>query len=119
MSLEIFHEEGIWDLIFSENFFYFESGSDESAGQIFADTEKSEISSASRSTGNTEEVTGVNSLQMQVISFVEFASTSDGNTQNMVGSFISLFWHTYFFVFFNLLEFIYFLIGKRVYIYYK
>ncbi|KAH1245168.1 BEACH domain-containing protein B [Glycine max] len=83
MSLEIFHEEGIWDLIFSENFFYFESGSDESAGQIFADTEKSEISSASRSTGNTEEVTGVNSLQMQVISFVEFASTSDGNTQNM------------------------------------
>ncbi|KAL3023955.1 hypothetical protein AAZX31_04G093500 [Glycine max] len=83
MSLEIFHEEGIWDLIFSENFFYFESGSDESAGQIFAYTEKSEISSASRSTGNTEEVNGVNSLQMQVISFVEFASTSNGNTQNM------------------------------------
>ncbi|TKY74425.1 BEACH domain-containing protein lvsC [Spatholobus suberectus] len=83
MSLEIFHEEGIWDLIFSENFFYFESGSDESAGQIFSYNEKSEISSASRSTGNTAEINGVNSLLMEVISFVEFAATCNGNTQNM------------------------------------
>ncbi|RDY05943.1 BEACH domain-containing protein B, partial [Mucuna pruriens] len=83
VSLKIFHEEGIWDLIFSENFFYFESGSDESAGQIFAYNEKSEISSASRSTGNTTEVNGVNSLQVEIISFVEFAATCNGNTQNM------------------------------------
>lgn len=81
-SLKIFHEEGIWDLIFSENFFYFESGSNESAGQIFAFSEKSEISSASRSSG-TEEVNEFNSLQMEVISFVEFAATCNENTQNM------------------------------------
>lgn len=87
MSLEIFREEGIWDLIFSENFFYFESASDESAGLIFAYNEKSEILSASSSTSNTAEVSGVNSLQMEVISFVELAATSNGNAHNMVGSF--------------------------------
>jgi len=91
MSLEIFRQEGIWDLMFSENFFYFPSGSDESAGQMFAYNEKSEILSASRSTGNTAEVSGVNNLQMEIISFVEFAATCSGNTQNMVCSFISLF----------------------------
>nr|KYP63865.1 Retrovirus-related Pol polyprotein from transposon 297 family [Cajanus cajan] len=83
MSLEIFHEEGVWDLIFSENFFYFESGSVESVGQIFACNEKSEISSASKGTGNTAEVNGINSLQMEIISFVEFAATCNGNTQNL------------------------------------
>ncbi|XP_022633032.1 BEACH domain-containing protein B isoform X2 [Vigna radiata var. radiata] len=82
-SLEIFRQEGIWDLMFSENFFHFASGSDESAGQMFGYSEKSEILSASRSTGNTAEVNGVNSLQMEVISFVEFAATCSGNTQNM------------------------------------
>ncbi|KAK7353018.1 hypothetical protein VNO80_18450 [Phaseolus coccineus] len=83
VSLEIFREEGIWDLIFSENFFYFESGSEESTGQIFAYNEKSAILSASRSTGNIVEVNGVNTLQMEVISFVEFTATCNGNTQNM------------------------------------
>lgn len=82
--------------MFSENFFHFASGSDESAGQMFGYSEKSEILSASRSTGNTAEVNGVNSLQMEVISFVEFAATCSGNTQNMVGSFIPLlFIHLY------------------------
>ncbi|XP_061352489.1 BEACH domain-containing protein B, partial [Gastrolobium bilobum] len=83
MSLEIFREEGIWDLIFSENFFYFESASDKSAGQIFACNEKSEILSASSCTSNTAEASGVNSLQMEVMSFVEFAATSNGNAHNM------------------------------------
>ncbi|XP_014501021.1 BEACH domain-containing protein B isoform X2 [Vigna radiata var. radiata] len=82
-SLEIFRQEGIWDLMFSENFFHFASGSDESAVQMFGYSEKSEILSVSRSTGNTAEVNGVNSLQMEVISFVEFAATCSGNTQNM------------------------------------
>lgn len=95
-SLEIFRQEGIWDLMFSENFFHFASGSDESAVQMFGYSEKSEILSVSRSTGNTAEVNGVNSLQMEVISFVEFAATCSGNTQNMVGSFIPLlFIHLY------------------------
>lgn len=88
LSLEIFREEGIWDLIFSENFFYFESASEESAGQISAYNKKSEILSASSNTSDTSttEVKGVNSLQMEALSFVEFAATSNGNTHNMVGS---------------------------------
>ncbi|XP_057426071.1 BEACH domain-containing protein B isoform X2 [Lotus japonicus] len=85
LSLEIFREEGIWDLIFSENFFYFESASEESAGQISAYNKKSEILSASSNTSDTSttEVKGVNSLQMEALSFVEFAATSNGNTHNM------------------------------------
>ncbi|CAJ2641153.1 unnamed protein product [Trifolium pratense] len=83
MSLEVFREEGIWDLVFSENFFYFESASEETAGQIFAYNQKSEFLSASSSTVDTPEVNGVNSLQMEIMSFVEFAATSNGNTHNM------------------------------------
>ncbi|MCI25654.1 putative BEACH domain LvsC-like protein [Trifolium medium] len=86
MSLEVFREEGIWDLVFSENFFYFESASEETAGQIFAYNQKSEFLSASSSTIDTPEVNGVNSLQMEIMSFVEFAATSNGNTHNMVGT---------------------------------
>jgi len=104
VSLEIFREEGIWDLIFSENFFYFESGSEESAGQIFAYNEKSDILSSSRSTGNTVEVNGVNTLQMEVISFVEFAATCNGNTQNMVGSFIPLLLYIYIYIYIYILK---------------
>jgi len=85
MSLENFREEGIWDLIFSENFFYFESGLEETARQVFAYNEKSELLSASSSTVDTPEVNGVRSLQMEIMSFVEFAATSNGNTHNMVG----------------------------------
>lgn len=84
-SLEIFREEGIWDLIFSENFFYFESASEETAGQIFEHNKKAEVLSASSSTIDTPEVNGVNSLQLEIISFVEFAATSNGTTHNMVG----------------------------------
>lgn len=82
-SLENFREEGIWDLIFSENFFYFESGLEETARQVFAYNEKSELLSASSSTVDTPELNGVRSLQMEIMSFVEFAATSNGNTHNM------------------------------------
>lgn len=85
LSLEIFREEGIWDLIFSENFFYFEPASEETAGEIFAYNKKSELLSTSSSTIDTPEVNGVNSLQLEIISFLEFAATSNGNTHNMVG----------------------------------
>ncbi|OIW14558.1 hypothetical protein TanjilG_14944 [Lupinus angustifolius] len=85
MTLEIFREEGIWDLIFSENFFYFESSSDEFTGLTLAyNEEKSEILSASGSTSNTAGVIEVNSLQMEVISFVELAATAKGNAHNTI-----------------------------------
>ena len=96
LSLEIFREEGIWDLMFSENFFYFESASDESAGQILAYNEKADILFASSSASNIAEVSGVNSLQVEIISFVEFAATSSGNAHNTVGSFFPASLNVYF-----------------------
>ncbi|QHN94309.1 BEACH domain-containing protein B [Arachis hypogaea] len=83
LLLEIFREEGIWNLVFSENFFYFESVSDESARQILDNDEDSEILSAPSSVSNMAEVSGVNNLQLEIISFVEFAATSSGNAHNM------------------------------------
>ncbi|KAI4337584.1 hypothetical protein L6164_015981 [Bauhinia variegata] len=84
MSLEIFREEGIWDLILSENFFYFGSASEKNAGEVFAYIrEESEIFSASSGNRSVTKVSGVSSLQMEVISFVEFAGTSDGNSHNL------------------------------------
>ncbi|KAI4307513.1 hypothetical protein L6164_030691 [Bauhinia variegata] len=84
ISLEILREEGIWDLIFSENFFYFELDSEETAGEAFACIEdKSEIFSASSGNSSVAKVSRVNSLKMEVISFVEFAATSSGNSHNL------------------------------------
>lgn len=91
MTLDIFREEGIWDLIFSENFFYFELASDSSSGGRFAHAEKkSEMFSASSSVSSVSKVGGANSLQMEVISFLEFAATSNGSAHNLVGSSIFL-----------------------------
>ncbi|KAJ7958905.1 BEACH domain-containing protein [Quillaja saponaria] len=74
-SLEIFREEGLWDLIFSENFFYFEPASEEIAEENFAcNDEMSDIYSTSSSTNN---------LRLEVISFVELAATSNGNAHNL------------------------------------
>ncbi|CAL1372181.1 unnamed protein product [Linum trigynum] len=52
ISLEVFREERIWDLIFSENFFYFGAG-------------------------------GIEILQMEIVSYVEFAATCKGSVHNL------------------------------------
>ncbi|XP_054792696.1 BEACH domain-containing protein B isoform X2 [Prosopis cineraria] len=83
MSLEFFREEGIWDLIFSENFFYFEVPSEENSGETFAYSERSEFFSASSSNSSISKEGRVNILQMEVISFLEFAATSNGNSHNL------------------------------------
>ncbi|KAF7830030.1 BEACH domain-containing protein B isoform X1 [Senna tora] len=95
MTLEFFREEGIWDLIFSENFFYFDLASEENDGETFAQTEKSEMFSASSSISSVAKVGGVNSLQMEVISFLEFAATSNGNAHNLVGFSFFLLWYMF------------------------
>ncbi|XP_038715869.1 BEACH domain-containing protein B isoform X2 [Tripterygium wilfordii] len=86
MSLEILRDEGIWDLIFSENFFYFgpalEGASTESStsnegslgklGESISDSSDSQL-----------KANGIEILRMQVISFVELAATINGSVHNL------------------------------------
>lgn len=82
--LEIFREEGIWDLIFSKNFFYFAQASEEFSGEYYEGSpRKPEIYATSSSTNNQVKSSGVEILQMEVISFVVFAATSNGSAHNL------------------------------------
>nr|KJB29367.1 hypothetical protein B456_005G097000 [Gossypium raimondii]KJB29368.1 hypothetical protein B456_005G097000 [Gossypium raimondii] len=78
--LEVFRKEGIWDLIFSENFFYFGSSSEEcyeeSTPYPDGSPKKVEEYSASGSTG-------IQILQIEASSFVELAATSNGSIHNL------------------------------------
>ncbi len=98
MLLEIFREEGIWDLIFSENFFYFAPASEEFSGEYYEGSpRKPEIYATSSSTNSQVKSSGVEILQMEVISFVVFAATSNGSAHNLVGApFILTLCMTYF-----------------------
>ncbi|KAH7524781.1 hypothetical protein FEM48_Zijuj06G0155600 [Ziziphus jujuba var. spinosa] len=68
LSLEVFQEEGIWDLIFSENFFYFGPASEDISGDCRTSKSKN---------------FGFEILQREVISFVEFAATSSESIHNL------------------------------------
>lgn len=88
--LEVFREEGIWDLIFSENFFYFGPALEELSAEYYAYNEgsprKPEIYATSSSTNSQVKSCGVEILQMEVISFIEYVATSDGSAHNLVGA---------------------------------
>lgn len=88
--LEIFREEGIWDLIFSENFFYFVPASEEFSGEYYTYNEgsprKPEIYATSSSVDSQVKSSGVEVLHMEIISLVEFAATSSGSAHNLVGA---------------------------------
>ncbi|KAG0531834.1 hypothetical protein BDA96_04G056200 [Sorghum bicolor] len=75
--LKSFREEGLWDLIFSEKFFYFGSSLDyiQQNDQLI-DAPKS---IDSRSFSETD----VNVLQAEAISFLEFAATLNENSNNL------------------------------------
>ncbi|XP_042494689.1 BEACH domain-containing protein B-like isoform X2 [Macadamia integrifolia] len=85
--LEVFREEGIWDLIFSENFFYFGPTSGESSRELVTDIEGvpsySDLCSTSGSTSNKVKLGDVEILQKEVITFVEFAATFCGSSHNL------------------------------------
>lgn len=88
LLLEVFREEGIWDLIFSENFFYFGPASEGSSIECCTYNEGSLSNSeiyASNYTDCQGKAVGVEILQMEVISFVEFAATFSGSAHNLVG----------------------------------
>lgn len=87
-SLEIFREEGIWDLFFSENFFYFGHASEDFSLECCTNndddsSEKPETYYAT-SSNSPLKVEGVDIIQIEVISFVEFASTTCGSAHNLV-----------------------------------
>ncbi|XP_015579782.2 BEACH domain-containing protein B isoform X1 [Ricinus communis] len=86
-SLEVFREEGIWDLIFSENFFYFGPASEEVSGEYFTCydrfKEKYETAFPSGSADSQTKASGIEILQMEIVSFVEFAATCNGSVHNL------------------------------------
>lgn len=90
--LEILRDEGIWELLFSENFFY--SGSiDKSISEGMGVREgfsKLSGACASRFHDSPKEVGDIDSLQMEIISFVEFAAMDNGSVHNLVPSFAHL-----------------------------
>ncbi|XP_031393123.1 BEACH domain-containing protein B isoform X2 [Punica granatum] len=84
--LEVFRDEGIWDLLFSENFFYFGPAFDDSSGEWSTGDEEFSrrlgILYSSNSLDPTK-ATGAELLQMDLISFVELAATSKGSAHNL------------------------------------
>ncbi|KAF3447262.1 hypothetical protein FNV43_RR12442 [Rhamnella rubrinervis] len=86
LSLEVFREVGIWDLIFSENFFYFGPASEDLSGDCCTSNEfrrKHEMLSVSNINNSQSKTNGVEILQTEVISFVEFAATSSESAHNL------------------------------------
>ena len=72
----MFREEGIWDLIFSENFFYFAAISEEAS--------RAKLDHSSKSSSSMEGQDNLDIFHMEVISFVEFTATLNGNKHNLV-----------------------------------
>ncbi|KAK9930220.1 hypothetical protein M0R45_027267 [Rubus argutus] len=86
VSLQIFRQEGIWELIFSENFFYFGPAPEDLSGECCTHVEsqrKNEMLSSSSDISSQAIVCGIEVLQMEVISFVEFVATSNGSAVNL------------------------------------
>ncbi|XWS25391.1 hypothetical protein CRYUN_Cryun27aG0064600 [Craigia yunnanensis] len=85
--LEVFRKEGIWDLIFSENFFYFGAASEEFSEEFTpyheGSPEKLEKYSASGSNAVQLKFGGIGIMQIEAISFVELAATSNGSVHNL------------------------------------
>ncbi|RLM79604.1 BEACH domain-containing protein B [Panicum miliaceum] len=81
--LKSFREEGLWDLIFSEKFFYFGSSVDY-MHQIIQETWNDQLIDAPKSTDSESlNEIDVNILQAEAISFLEFAATLNENSNNL------------------------------------
>nr|XP_029116201.1 BEACH domain-containing protein B isoform X4 [Elaeis guineensis] len=85
--LETFREERIWDLIFSEKFFYFRPSLEEVDEEIHAHSDSvlvnSELPSTAESSKDQAKPIKVDILQVEAISFLEFVATLSGNTNNL------------------------------------
>ncbi|KAK4792509.1 hypothetical protein SAY86_022944 [Trapa natans] len=77
--LEMLRDEGIWDLLFSENFFYFGPAFDESSGDCCSSNKEFSGRFDTRSSSDCLDplkASGPELLQLDIISFVELAATS-------------------------------------------
>ncbi|KAF4394948.1 hypothetical protein F8388_017676 [Cannabis sativa] len=86
LSLDVFREEGIWELIFSESFFYFGPTSEDASAKSCTYNEsltKNEVYSTSHIIDNQAKSYGVDILQRELISFLEFAATLSGSAHNL------------------------------------
>ncbi|KAG4194045.1 hypothetical protein ERO13_A06G031500v2 [Gossypium hirsutum] len=85
--LEVFRKAGIWDLIFSENFFYLGSASEEPFKEISTYNEGSleKLEKYSSCWSNVVQLkdNGVGTIQREVITFVELVATSNGSLNNL------------------------------------
>ena len=82
--LSLFHEEGLWDVMFSEHFFYFEMSSNISIdGRRLSDAQVL-YSSGIFDHGDHEEIIDSEPLRLEVISFVELAATANSSYDNAV-----------------------------------
>jgi len=81
--LPAFREEGVWDLIFSGNFFYFGSSVEDTCFHTVTDIKNGDVNSNQISI-HSESLyrTDVKILQAEAISFLEFAATLHENTYN-------------------------------------
>ena len=88
--LDVLRAEGVWDLIFSENFFYFWPASAECFVEYCKYDEvppwNLEIYSSSNRISSELHGSEVDILQIEAISFVEFAATLNDSSHNLVGS---------------------------------
>ncbi|KAF9610456.1 hypothetical protein IFM89_022420 [Coptis chinensis] len=85
--LKVFREEGMWDLMFSENFFYFGPNLEGISGDFsrynVGMPRKFELCCSSNSTSSQLKPSEVEILQIEIISFVEYAATFTGSAHNM------------------------------------
>ncbi|KAF5183051.1 Beach domain-containing protein b [Thalictrum thalictroides] len=83
--LQVFREEGMWDLLFSENFFYFGASSEGISGDFSRYNEGilQKIETCSSSASAELKVNEVEILKLEILSFVEFAATFNGAMHNL------------------------------------
>ncbi|KAK6938070.1 PH-BEACH domain [Dillenia turbinata] len=87
MLLDTFREEGIWDFIFSENFFYFRPALEDFGGGYCTFGKgfsmKFDINRSYSCTESPVKSGECEILQLEVISFVEFAATFNTSAHNL------------------------------------
>lgn len=83
MLLQVFREEEIWKLIFSENFFYFGGAMEDILTVNHLSADGLCLSSSTSCDDNSVQDGQVLNIQMEAIAFAEFAATSTGPTLNL------------------------------------
>lgn len=90
--LDVFRSVGLWDFIFSENYFYFGSVLDDFAANYNASSGircwNHEYKFDSNLTDHQVNKNMIENLRIEVFSLMEFAATLTGNVHNLVGTYL-------------------------------